>query len=80
MFGPDGRIERRFVSTNLPLGIARNSDGVRGVERFTWERPAQLLLLSDGVPEASRTDGAAFGEDGLPQVLAQPAGDSSAVY
>lgn len=71
MFGPDGRIERRFVSTNLPLGIARNSDGVRGVERFTWERPAQLLLLSDGVPEASRTDGVAFGEDGLPQVLAE---------
>ena len=71
MFGPDGRIERRFVSTNLPLGITRNSDGVRGVERFTWERPAQLLLLSDGVPEASRTDGVAFGEDGLLQVLAE---------
>ena len=71
MFGPDGQIERRFVSTNLPLGITRNSDGVRGVERFTWERPAQLLLLSDGVPEASRTDGVAFGEDGLPQVLAE---------
>ena len=71
MFGPDGRIERRFVSTNLPLGITRNSDGVRGVERFTWERPAQLLLLSDGVPEASRTDGVAFGEDGLPKVLAE---------
>lgn len=69
LFDPAGRLLRRFVSNNLPLGILRTSEGVRGIERFGWTQACELLLISDGVIEATDLDGVLFGEDRLLRLL-----------
>ena len=77
MFDDAGHLERRFPSNNLPLGIMRSSDGVRGVERFSWHAPRHLLLLSDGVIEASLGESGDFGEARVIAALAQRQADES---
>lgn len=69
MFDHAGHLERRFASSNLPLGIVRASDGGHGIEPFTWEVAGQLLLTSDGFAEASDMDGVQFGEDRLIETI-----------
>ena len=72
MLDDDGRIVRRFESRNLPLGVTREADGIKAVERFAWQAPARLVMLSDGVVEATAPDGEAFGEARLAHCLASP--------
>lgn len=73
LFDGSGRLARSFASNNLPLGILRTSDGVRGVEPFGWQQACQLMLMSDGVIEASDPAGVQFGEGRLLSVLDQRA-------
>lgn len=79
MFDPAGHLERRFSSNNLPLGIMRSNDGVRGIERFKWTSAAQLLLTSDGFAEASDVDGVQFGEDRLIETIRQKSPGTSLI-
>jgi serine phosphatase RsbU (regulator of sigma subunit) len=73
LFDANGALERRFPSNNLPLGIMRSNDGVGGIERFRWTHPGQLLLTSDGIAEASGSDGVQFGEERLHRAIKQKA-------
>lgn len=65
MFDAAGKLARRFESSNLPLGISKASEITGSIELFTWDRPARLMLVSDGIIEACNTDGVAFGEEQL---------------
>jgi serine phosphatase RsbU (regulator of sigma subunit) len=69
LFDQAGRLARRFASNNLPLGILRTSEGVRGIEPFGWAQACQLMLVSDGVIEAHDPTGEQFGEERLANVL-----------
>ncbi len=69
-----GQLLRRFTSRHLPLGVTREIEGlaaVGAVETFTWDQPSRLLMLSDGVPEATSPDGQFFGEVRLLDILAK---------
>lgn len=72
MIDDSGRIVRRFESRNLPLGVTREADGIKTFERFSWAEPARLVMLSDGVVEATAPDGEAFGEARLAHSLGSP--------
>ena len=69
-----GRVLQRFVSRNLPLGISRVRADAAGFEEFSWSAGNALLLLSDGVLEASDPAGEQFGDQRLTGALAQNAG------
>ncbi len=73
LFDANGGLERRFPSNNLPLGIMRSSDGLGGIEPFRWTHQGQLLLTSDGIAEASGSDGVQFGEERLHHAIKQKA-------
>lgn len=73
LFDANGALERRFASNNLPLGIMRTNDGVGSIEHFRWTHQGQLLLTSDGIAEASDTDGVQFGEERLHRAIKQKA-------
>jgi two-component system, HptB-dependent secretion and biofilm response regulator len=69
LFDDQGHLRRRFTSNNLPLGISRSANPLQGIERFIWEAPCQLLVISDGVLEASDSAEQQFGNDGLLKTL-----------
>jgi serine phosphatase RsbU (regulator of sigma subunit) len=73
MFDAAGHLVRRFASNNLPLGITRSNAGVGSIESFAWEQAGQLLLMSDGIAEASDAEGVQFGEERLIGAIAQKA-------
>lgn len=64
-----GREIRHFASTHLPLGIVSNQELDIAVESFEWSQGHQILLFSDGLIEAERGDGEAFGLEGLRETL-----------
>jgi len=74
LIGADGQCLRRFDSLCLPLGVSREADAIGSVERFTWDSPARLILLSDGVVEATSAAGEAFGDQRLLAALTQAPG------
>ncbi len=62
LFGEDGRLQRRFGSSSLPLGILKTTETAHAIEHFTWQSAGQLMLVSDGIVEASNAEDVAFGE------------------
>lgn len=68
-----GQVIQRFASLNLPLGISAASEIIARPECFAWEAAERLLLVSDGVIEATDTSGRLFGEDGLQAAVANQA-------
>lgn len=64
----------RFKSANLPLGIVDSMELDLKPTHFSWQRPGQLCLCSDGLLEACDGDGKQFEEAGL---LAAIAGESA---
>jgi len=66
-----GDVLQRFVSRNLPLGITRARGDEAGFEDFSWREGNALVLLSDGVLEASDQAGEQFGEPRLTAALRQ---------
>ncbi|MEC5397882.1 SpoIIE family protein phosphatase [Uliginosibacterium sp. H1] len=71
-----GAFRRRFGSSQLPMGIAEMTTDECVCETFAWSAPGQLLLFSDGVLEADRGDGEAYGYDGLAMALRGTAPDA----
>ena len=66
----DGRLERLDVAGGLPLGVSETADYESATARL---QPGDaLLLLSDGVPEASAPDGSLLDKDGVAAWLAAP--------
>jgi PAS domain S-box-containing protein len=70
MIDAAGNIVRRFSSQHLPLGVSQEAEAIGGSETFTWHAASQLVILSDGVLEASNRDGIAFGAERLADALA----------
>jgi two-component system, HptB-dependent secretion and biofilm response regulator len=69
-----GQVVQRFESTQLPLGIVASSPSLAEVVSFNWDRPLQLLMVSDGILEAENAIGAPFGEERLLRATAQTGG------
>ena len=70
-----GRSTHEFPSTNLPLGIVDNKLLSCTPAPFTWEKESQLLICSDGLLEASNTEGVQFGLAGLTAATANSSPD-----
>jgi len=61
-----GVVLQRFCSEQLPLGIEPTTPDRTATVPFSWpEGPAQLVMISDGVLEATNPQGEYFGEEGL---------------
>lgn len=71
MIDESGQVVRRFDSRHLPLGVSQDIDAIGTMETFAWERPSRLVILSDGVVEATAPDGEPFGEGRLADTLAR---------
>jgi two-component system, HptB-dependent secretion and biofilm response regulator len=69
-----GAVVRRFESTQLPLGIVPSTPPLAETVTFTWERPLQLLMVSDGILEAENVNGSPFGEERLLRATAHTGG------
>ena len=70
-----GQVEERFASRHLPLGVSREAAQIGATETFAWKTPCQLVLLSDGVAEATDAGGEAFGEARLLEAFAHGDGE-----
>ena len=72
LLGPDGRVTRRFASSQVSLGILDFSDPAMIVtESIEWQPGCQLAVYSDGLVEAENRDGEAFGLERLTAALAR---------
>jgi len=69
LLDPSSAIARRFPSASLPLGVSTDSQVIGSPLSFTWTAPGRLLLVSDGVIEATDAEGALFGEERLAACL-----------
>ena len=56
-----GRVSQTFPSENLPLGIVGNDSLTAQPSCFRWKSEDQLMLCSDGLPEATDKQGEQFG-------------------
>jgi len=65
LFDRWGRSTHEFLSTNLPLGIVDNNTLSCEPVSFAWASESQLVFCSDGLLEASNSNGLQFGVDGL---------------
>jgi len=65
----EGQLIQRFSSLHLPLGVSPEVEEVTRTVSFGWDRPARLVLVSDGVIEATSPGGQEFGEHRLHAAL-----------
>lgn len=70
LLAEDGQTVRRFRSSHLPLGIDLDVSDLRLMEVFTWDTPMRVVMVSDGVVEATNAAGELFGDQRLEQCLA----------
>lgn len=63
--GPDGALQHRFRSDQLPLGIESWQATDISVTGIEWHHQSQLMLCSDGVIEAQSETGRIFGYEGM---------------
>ena len=56
-------------SRHLPLGVLAPEQFDPECETIPWDSPKQLLVYSDGLPEAQARDGTMFGQERLTNVL-----------
>lgn len=62
---PDGRLQHRFRSDQLPLGIESWQASDISVTQLEWHQASQLMLCSDGLIEAQSGNGSVFGYEGM---------------
>jgi CheY-like chemotaxis protein len=70
LVGRDGDIIHSFDSVNLPLGILDRTFTAQ-TEMFQWSEQSQLVVYSDGMPEAENENGEAFGGRRIKEVIKQ---------
>lgn len=71
-----GEPVRSFPSRHMPLGVTHDRQEVGAVETFTWETACQLVVISDGVIEATDREGKLFGSERLRACMASSVGTS----
>jgi len=69
LIDPEGKILRRFPSSQLPLGIVDSDASLAETTAFPCTGGCQLLIHSDGLLEACDTADRAFGNDALCNAL-----------
>lgn len=69
--GEGGELLHAFPPHAAPLGILPEEDFEATTEIFIASPGSQLLIHSDGVPDADAADGRLFGEEGVAQALAE---------
>ena len=57
----DGNVKERHRSNQFPLGIIDFSDDLKCVQVVGFNKGEQLVIFSDGLPEAENKDGDPFG-------------------
>lgn len=70
LFDRWGKPSQIFPSENLALGIVDSKDLECQPRRFQWGRENQLLICSDGLYEASNSQGEQFGSEGMLAAIA----------
>jgi serine phosphatase RsbU (regulator of sigma subunit) len=70
LVGPNGDVTHSFNSVNLPLGILDRTFTAQ-TEIFQWNEHSQLVVYSDGMPEAENESGDAFGGGRIKEVIKQ---------
>lgn len=70
LVGPNGDVAHSFNSVNLPLGILDRTFTAQ-TEIFQWSEHSQLVVYSDGMPEAENENGDAFGGSRIKEVIKQ---------
>lgn len=75
LIDPGGAVIHGFDSRHLPLGISRTEDFSPETERMPYPQGAQLMLMSDGLLDASNSTSSAYGLERLRNLIA---GTSSA--
>lgn len=75
MVDSKGEIVKQFASEHLPLGIDLDADEMGQTTAFTWAEDARLVMLSDGVVEATDAQGIPFGDEGVAETLKLAAKD-----
>ncbi|HSG22730.1 MAG TPA: SpoIIE family protein phosphatase [Azonexus sp.] len=76
LFDRWGRSTQEFLSTNLPLGIVDNKTLSCAPISFVWGEESQLAICSDGLLEATNTEGSQFGVEGLMAAAANSSADN----
>ena len=71
----NGAITHSFNSVNLPLGILDRTFTAQ-TEIFQWSEHSQLVVYSDGIPEAENENGEAFGGGRIGEVIKQNPADA----
>jgi serine phosphatase RsbU (regulator of sigma subunit) len=71
----DGTVRRNIASTHLALGIVDFDESMAGIEHIACPPGGQLVLMSDGLLEATNADGQAFGVARLKQALRGPSSE-----
>ena len=66
-----GRLVRTWRSAHPALGILEETDFDPSPEVFRWDRPGQLYVCSDGLPEAHNSEGEEFGRNRLEGILTE---------
>lgn len=66
---PDGKIEKRFASRAQALGVMGENEFSPYTEIYQWNTPGELLIYSDGAPDALDANGEAFGDARLEQAV-----------
>lgn len=67
---PGGDLRRRLPSAHLPLGIVDFDEDMAGIEEIAGVAGCQVMLVSDGLLEATNLAGEPFGAERLRQALA----------
>ncbi|MCK9200504.1 MAG: SpoIIE family protein phosphatase [Gallionella sp.] len=68
LVGPNGDVAHSFNSVNLPLGILDRTFTAQ-TEIFQWSEHSQLVVYSDGIPEAENESGEAFGSNSIKEII-----------
>ncbi|MFZ3017780.1 MAG: SpoIIE family protein phosphatase [Gallionella sp.] len=68
LVGPNGDVTHSFNSVNLPLGILDRTFTAQ-TEIFQWSEHSQLVVYSDGIPEAENESGKAFGSNSIKEII-----------
>ncbi len=75
LLGPDGRLMRTLVSSQLPLGIVDFNADMSATTQISWEAGSQFVMYSDGLIEATNTAGEPFGVERLKKAVLAASAD-----
>lgn len=68
-FGKNSELKDVIHARHMPLGILNDSSFNAAVDTYNVEKDDKVYLYSDGVTEASNSDGEMFGDDRLKEIL-----------